>query len=350
MNIIQRSLLALTVVAALPGGATGQDSGKIKVACTIPALKSIAAEIAGDGFEVFALSKPDQDVHHISPTPLLVNKVREAALFIEIGLQLEIWAPEVVNNAANSRIVPGAEGHVVASAGIPREDMPKIVDRAQGDIHPEGNPHIWLDPLRAKGIAENIAAAFKRVAPGRADDINRRLERFKARIDEAIFGPDLVKLVGSKKLTRLTQDGELWKWLQENEADGAKLSTKIGGWLKKGEPLRGVAVIEFHRTWIYLAKLLGFEIVGAIEPKPGIEITAKHYSWLVETVKARKAQLILVDNFYNAAAPRRLVEDTSARVVILPGQPGGEPETDEYIAFIDRVITKMVDGLKAEGK
>jgi len=342
--------MVLTVAAVLPGGARGQDVSKVKVACTIPALRSIAAEVAADGFEIFALSKPDQDVHHISPTPLLVNKVREADLFIEIGLQLEIWAPEILNNAANPKIVLGAEGHVVASSGIPREDMPKVLSRSEGDIHPEGNPHIWLDPLRAKGIAGNIAAACKKAAPGRAEEIDRRLDAFKSRIDEAVFGPELVKLVGSKKLTRLTQDGELWRWLQENEADGAKLSTKIGGWLKKGEPLRGVAVIEFHRTWVYLSKLLGFEIVGAIEPKPGIEVTAKHYSWLVETVKARTARLILVDNFYNAAAPRRLAEETGARTVILPGQPGGEPGTEEYIAFIDRVISKMVEGLKSEGK
>ncbi|HTF56829.1 MAG TPA: zinc ABC transporter substrate-binding protein, partial [Planctomycetota bacterium] len=143
MNIFQRSLTVLTVAAALLGGvwpegsaslsfgAAGQDSGKIKVACSIPALRSIAAEVAGDGFEVFALSKPDQDVHHISPTPLLVNRVRAASVFIEIGLQLEIWVPEILNNAANPRIVLGAEGHVVASAGIPREDMPEFLDRKQ---------------------------------------------------------------------------------------------------------------------------------------------------------------------------------------------------------------------------
>ena len=347
MNCIQRVILALTAAAALTGGAAAQEAGKKKIACTIPVLRSIAAEIAGDGFEIFALSRPDQDVHFVSPTPSLVNKVRAAELFIQIGLQLEIWAPEVANGSGNAKIQPGREGSIIASAGIPREDIPKgPISRSEGDVHPEGNPHIWIDPIRAKQIAENIAAALKKVSPGGAKEIDERLEKFKNRIDESVFGADLVKLVGSKKLTRLALDGELWSFLEANEAEGAKLATRAGGWLKKAEPLRGVAVIEFHRTWIYLAKLLGFQIVGAIEAKPGIEPGPKHLADLIETVKSKKARLILVDNFYDVGKPRYVAEQTGAKVVVLPGQPGGEPGTDDYISFIDRVVADMVNGLK----
>jgi zinc/manganese transport system substrate-binding protein len=350
MSSFLKRMICLTAAAALMGGAAGQEAEKKKVACTIPALRAIAAELAGDGFEVFALSRPDQDVHFVSPTPPLWNKVRTARLFIEIGLQLEIWAPDVTNNSGNSKIQPGREGHIVASEGISREEMPKVVSRSEGDVHPEGNPHIWLDPLRAKQIAENISAALKKVAPERGGEIDRRLETFKSRIDEAVFGADLVKLVGSKKLNRLALDGELWSYLDATEADGAKLATRIGGWLKKGERLRGTSVIEFHRSWIYLAKLLGFQIVGAIEAKPGIEPGPKHIADLIETVKTKKARLILVDNFYDLSKPRYVEAQAGAKVVVLPGQPGGEPGTDDYFSFIDRIVTDLVKGLGAGRK
>ncbi|HZN62248.1 MAG TPA: metal ABC transporter substrate-binding protein [Planctomycetota bacterium] len=350
-------ILVLCLSAAASPGAGAppcsrvQEAGKKKIACTIPAVRSIAAEVAGDDFEVFALSKPDENVHTVSPTPNLMRKVGSAELFIEIGLQLEIWAPEVSNNCGNPRLFPGAPGHIVVSAGISREEMPVgPLSRSQGDVHPEGNPHIWIDPLRAVRMAENIAAALKKVSPEKTAALDARLEAFRGRIDDALFGPELVKLVGSKKLGRLAQEGKLWTFLQETEADGAKLSTRIGGWLKKAEPLRGESVIEFHRTWIYFAKLFGFEIVGAIEEKPGIDPGPKHLIELVATMKAKKARLIVVENFQESAKPRRVAEESGAVVVTVPAQPGGEEGTEAYVAFIDRVVSKLVDGLKSSGK
>ncbi|HKS17476.1 MAG TPA: metal ABC transporter substrate-binding protein [Planctomycetota bacterium] len=340
--------MSLALAATLAFGA--QETSKKSVACTIPAVRSIAAEIAGDDFEVFALAKADENVHRVSPNPNLMRRVGAAALFIEVGLQLETWAPEVSNNSGNPKLFPGGEGHIVASKGIPREELPASVSRSEGDVHPEGNPHIWIDPLRAVRMAENIAAAFKKISPGRAAAIDERLEKFRARIDEALFGAELVKLVGGKKLARLAQDGGLLKFLEETEADGAKLSTRIGGWLQKAAPLRGVTVIEFHRTWIYVAKLFGFEIIGAIEEKPGIEPGPRHLVDLVATMKAKKARLILVENFQSFTGPRRVAGESGAVVVSLPAQPGGEEGTDGYIAFIDRVVTKLVEGLQSAEK
>ncbi len=350
MKLQVRLVVTLTAAAALWGGAAAQETRKKQAACTLPALRSIAAEVAGDDIEVFALARPDQDPHFVSPNPRLMNKVRSADLFFLIGLQLELWAPDVCNGSGNPRIFPGRESHVVATRGVAREEVPTVAPtRSEGDVHPEGNPHLWIDPLRAKGIAENIAAAFKKTAPDKSGAIDERLEKFRNRIDEAVFGPELVKLVGSKKLTRLAQDGELWSYLESNESDGAKLVTRVGGWLKKAECLRGLPVVEFHKTWIYLAKLLGFKIVGAIESKPGIEPGPRHIADLIETMKSNKVRLILVDNFYDLGKPRHLAEQSGARVVVLPNQPGGESGTDNYFAFIDHVITALNQGLK-EGR
>jgi zinc/manganese transport system substrate-binding protein len=336
----------LVLALCLAASAGAQETAKKRVACTIPAVRSIAAEIGGDDFECFALAKADENVHKVSPNPNLMRKVGASDLFIEVGLQLESWSAEVANNSGNPKLFPGGEGHIVASKGIPREEVPAVASRSEGDAHPEGNPHVWIDPLRAIRMAENIAAAFKKASPGRAAAIDERLLRFRTRVEESLYGPDLLKLVGSKKLARLVQDGELWPFLEATEAEGAKLSSKAGGWLKKAAPLRGVEVVEFHRTWIYVAKLLGFRIIGSIEEKPGIEPGAKHLKELAATMKERKARLILVENFQEFAAPRRVAEESGAVVVSLPAQPGGEPGTEGYVAFIDHVVSKLVGGLE----
>lgn len=332
MNRLILALLTLSFAAPA--------AEKKKVVATLPALKSITDALGGDEFEVTALAKPDQDPHAVTPTPTLMKKLREADLFIEIGLQLEIWAEQVATGSGNPNIGQGAKGRLVASAGIPREEVPAVIDRKEGDIHPEGNPHLWIDPIRAKQIADNIAAGLKAVNPGAAG-VDERLKRFKDRIDEAIFGADLLKEVGARTLTRKALDGSLPAWLEEK-----KLSGKLGGWMKKAQPLRGAKMIEYHKTWIYLAKLLGFEIVGSIQSKPGVEPGPRHLEELKATISARKVKGIIVDNFYPVAVPEALARETGVKVAVVPGQPGGEAGTDDYIGFIGFVIDRLVEAVK----
>lgn len=332
------SKLTLAVLA-LSLAAPAADKKKVMV--TLPALKSIADALAGDDFEVTALAKPDQDPHKVTPTPLLMTKLREADLFIEVGLQLEIWAEQVAVGSGNPAIGQGGKGRLVASTGISREEVPAIVDRKEGDIHPEGNPHIWIDPLRAKQIADNIAAGLKAVNPAAAAAVDERLKRFKDRIDEAIFGAELLKEVGARTLTRKALDGTLPAWLQER-----KLSGKLGGWLKRAEALRGAKMIEYHRTWIYLAKLLGFEIVGSIQAKPGVEPGPRHVEDLKAAIAAQKVKGIIVDNFYPTALPEALARETGVKVAVVPGQPGGEAGTNDYVEFIGVVIDRLTEAAK----
>jgi len=316
-------------------------SEKKKVIVTLPALQSIAEAVGGDDFEVTALSKPDQNPHAVSPTPALMKKVREADLFVEIGLQLELWADQVAVGSGNPNIDKGGKGRLIASTGISREEVPAVVDRKEGDIHPEGNPHIWIDPIRAKQIADNIAAGLKAVSPAASSAIDERLKKFKDRIDEALFGPELVKEVGARTLTRKALDGSILPWLEER-----KLSGKLGGWLKKAAPLRGVKAVEFHRTWIYLAKLFGFEIVGSIQPKPGVEPGPKHVEELKSLINAQKVKILIVDNFYPVSVPEALARETGAKVAVVPGQPGGEAGTDDYVKFIGFIIDRLVEAAK----
>jgi ABC-type Zn uptake system ZnuABC Zn-binding protein ZnuA len=305
--------------------------------CTLPVLKAIADELNGGAFEIVALAKPDQDPHGVSPTPSLMKKLREADLFIEIGLQLELWADEVANGSGNPNIARGARGRLVASTGIPREEVPAVISRSEGDIHPEGNPHLWLDPLRAKAIAETIADGLKGIAPDRAADIDGRLKAFKEKIDAAMFGAELVKEAGARALTRRALDGTLMRWLEEK-----KLTDQLGGWMKKARPLRGRKIVEFHKSWIYFAKTFGFEIAGSVQPKPGIEPGPKHLQALTALIRDQKIRVILVDAFYNPAVPNAIAEQTGAKVAIVPNQPGGEGPRD-YVAFIDKVLEILVE-------
>jgi ABC-type Zn uptake system ZnuABC Zn-binding protein ZnuA len=333
--------MTLAILVSVSGALAAQETDKKKVMCTLPVLKSIAEELAGSEFEVTSLSKPDQDPHNVSPTPTLMIKVREAELFIELGLQLELWAEAVVRGSNNAKLAKGQPGRVVASAGIPRVEVPEIVSRSEGDVHPEGNPHLWMDPIRAKTIADNIAAGLKTIAPDKAAAIDDRLKKFKDRIDESLFGKDLLKEVGARTLTRKALDGSLNAYLEEK-----KLSDKLGGWLKKAAPLRGQKVIEFHKTWTYFAKLFGFEVVGSVQPKPGISPGPKDLEALLAKMKAMGVKLIIVDNFYPSAEPKALAEQTGAKVAIVPDQPGGEAGTEDYFKFIDTVLDRMLEGGK----
>ena len=338
---MKTALLALALLLPLASAAPARTAEKKKVMVTLAALKSITDALAGDDFEVTALAKPDQDPHMVTPTPTLMKKLREADLFIEIGLQLELWADQVATGSGNPNLALGARGRVIASAGISREEVPSVVSRSEGDIHPEGNPHIWIDPIRAKSIADNIAAALKAASPEASGAVDERLKKFKDRIDEALFGADLVKEIGARTLTRKALDGSLPAWLEEK-----KLTSKLGGWMKKAQPLRGVKMIEYHKTWIYMAKLFGFEIVGSIQSKPGIEPGPKHIEELKGIISAKKVKGIIVDNFYDASVPDSLARDTGVKVAVVPGQPGGEAGTADYVEFIGHIVDKLVETTK----
>ena len=334
-------LITLGLLLAAAPAAQGRVREKKKVMVTLAALKSITDALAGDDFEVTALAKPDQNPHLVEATPTLMKKLREADLFIEIGLQLELWAEQVATGSGNPNLATGARGRVVASSGISREEVPSVVSRSEGDIHPEGNPHIWIDPIRAKSIADNIAVALKAASPEAAGGVDERLKKFKDRIDEAMFGADLVKEVGARTLTRKALDGSLNAWLEEK-----KLTSKLGGWIRKAQPLRGAKMIEYHKTWIYMAKLFGFDIVGSIQSKPGIEPGPKHIEELKAIIAAQKVKGIIVDNFYDPSVPNALARETGVKVAVVPGQPGGDAGTADYVEFIGHILDRLVEAVK----
>ncbi len=337
---------AALAAATLIGEAPARAQRKLKIACTLPTIESIVREVGGDKVDAFSLASGDQDPHFVSPTPSLMTRVRDADMLFEIGMQLELWADQVADGSGNARIFRAGAGRVVLSAGIPKLEVPALLSRAQGDIHPEGNPHLWLDPVRAKLMADNAAAALKAALPADAAYFDERLKTFKKRLDQAMFGDQLLEVVGSRKLTRLALDGRLHQFLESNDYQGKKLAELAGGWVKLAGPLGGQKVIEFHKIWAYTAATFGFQLVGTIEEKPGIAPGPRHVRDTIALVRSAPVKLILVDNFYDPALPERIAREGGARAVIIPNQVRGEKGVNDYFSLMEHVLRAMVAAVK----
>jgi zinc/manganese transport system substrate-binding protein len=339
-------ILAAAAVLLSSAGVVQAQGKKLNIVCTLPTLKSLAEEVGGDRVTVTALAKGDQDPHFVTPTPVLMRKTREADLFIENGFSLELWADEVANGSGNNRIFRGNPGRVVAGKGIAALEIPAVLTRELGDIHPQGNPHVWLDPLLAKVEVDNICDALKAADPSGTEYYETRRKDFDKRIDEALFGPELLKLIGIQKLTRLVWSGQLFQFLEGNNFGGQPLIARAGGWLKAAAPLRGTKAFEFHKVWVYFARTFGMQLLGTIEERPGIPPGPQHLRQVTEKIKAEKVPLILVDNFYDPAVPNNIARQTGSVVVLLPNQAEGDPSVKNYFSLIDHIISQTTTALQ----
>src|SRR6267378_3149710 len=183
------NIIALVLAALMAQPASAQNK-KLKVVTTLSYLQYVTQEVGGDKVDAVALANPKQDPHYVTPTPRMNQLSTDADLFIESGLSLDLWATNVVNASGNPGIQSGSPGHLIATINVPVKELPTEVSRSWGDIHPQGNPHVWLDPLNVKIIAANIAERLKQLDPEDAAAYQKRLEEFKYRIDAAMFGED----------------------------------------------------------------------------------------------------------------------------------------------------------------
>jgi zinc/manganese transport system substrate-binding protein len=319
---------------------SSEDEQKSNVVTTLSVLKYVAQEIGGDRVAVQSLCDPRQDPHFVQPRPTLMKKTREADVFIEVGLQLELWSQKVIDGSGNPKIQSGQPGRVIASTGISTLELPQVLSREWGDIHPYGNPHVWLDPLNVKKMASNIATAFQRLDPSHENEYSSRLQAFDAKIDTSLFGEKLVRSVGARKLTRLAEQGILFDYFKDKG-----LTEELGGWLKKAECLRGEQIVTYHKTWIYLAKRFGLTIPVEIEDKPGITPSARHRDYVVQVVKQNEIKALVVSSFYDRSAADYIAEKTGADVVVVPIDIGTEG-IDNYFALIDSLISNTCAPLK----
>jgi ABC-type Zn uptake system ZnuABC Zn-binding protein ZnuA len=309
----------------------------IRVVATLPDFGKIAEAVGGEKVQVTTIASGAQDPHFVDPRPSYVVKLRDAELLLVNGLDLEIgWVPPLLDSARNGRIRVGAPGYVDCSKDIPVIEVPvDQVTRAAGDVHAYGNPHFTTDPLNGKIIAETIAKAFEHTRPADSAYFEARKKAFQATIDDAVFGKELVELVGGKKLDRLARAGELDAFLAGQSAGGASLATKLGGLLGKLKPLRGAKVVFYHKSYSYFVARFGLNVADFVEVKPGIQPGPSHLADLVTTIRREGIKIVATHPFYDEKIAKLVAEKGGARLVVLPLNVGGVEGADDYLKFFD---------------
>lgn len=294
-------MMAFATVAFFIPPAAAQS---IRVVTTFPDLADITRQIGKNLVSVESLATGVEDPHGVPMKPSFVPRLNRANLLVVTGLDDEhSWLPALLEVASNPKILLGQPGYVDCSVGIPVLDAPARLDRAEGDLHPKGNPHYLLDPMYAKIAAQNIAAGLARNFPQHQADFDKNLKAYLAELD-----------------------------------------TWIGRWEKLAAPLRGVKYVEYHPEWVYFANRYGLKRVGSVELKPGIEPTPNHLVQLAQLIKQEKAQ-VLIYGSQNPRIPQQLQNDTGIKVLRLYTSAGGRSETDTYIKWIDYTVRTLVQAI-----
>jgi len=275
------------------------------VVTTVPDLADMTRQIGKELVNVESLTTGVEFMHAVPVKPSFIPRLNRADALVVMGLDLEIsWLPALLEVANNSKILPGQPAYIDCSAGIGVVEVPRTIDRSEGDVHPKGNPHYNLDPLNGKIMARNIAAGLSRNFPQHKATFEKNLNAYLAELDKA-----------------------------------------IARWQGMAGPLKGVKIVSYHQDWTYFANRFGLEQVGTIELKPGIEPTPNHLVSLVQRMQQEKAQIIIYgpqsDRF-----PRQLASQTGAVVVRLQQTAGGSPETNTYIKFIDYNLRSLLGAIK----
>jgi len=326
---------------------------KINVVTTLTTFGDIAKQIGGDKVDVSSIVKGNEDAHHVRPKPSFAVQLSKADLFVSTGLDLELWAPTLIDMSKNKNIRSGQSGYVSASSGIELLDKPTVSSRSEGGLHIYGNPHIYTSPLNYKNVAENIAIGLKKIDSKNSDYYQRNLETFINKIDEKLFGKKLVKLMGGKLLTKLAHNGKLITFLEKKEFKGEKLINSLDGWLKRSLKFRGSKIVNYHKNWVYFNDLLGLEPIEFVEPKPGIPPSPKHVEELIQNMKKNDVKVLIAASYFNKSKVEDICSIVGAKPVILPVHVNGNEKVTDVFKLFDFWISsleKAFDNTVQEGK
>ncbi len=254
-------LTLLALLASLP-------ASPIKVVTTLTSYAALAREITGDRATVSSIAVGDENPHYVQPKPSFVPTLSQADLFVTTGLDLELWVPALLDKANNPKVTEGGPGYVAAYTGIDLLDVPTSYSRSEGDIHVFGNPHIWTDPINAVVIARNILTGLKRVDPANADYYTAREKDLEDRLFRALYGDELVKVLGGPALFDLDRQGKLFDFLGAHRYQGMPLASRLGGWLKAALPFRRKQMVCYHKEWNYFSREFGIPCVDFAHSRP----------------------------------------------------------------------------------
>lgn len=301
MKTILKIFVALGLTAiAVPAAAT------LKIFACEPEWAALAQELGGDRVSVYAATTALQDAHRIEARPSLIARVRSADLVICSGSDLESgWIPILLSQSGNEKIQPGSPGYFEASQYVARLEIPKVIDRSQGDIHPGGNPHVHTDPRNIAKIAQAFEERMAQLDPANADSYRSRGKSFRDRWQEAIV-----------------------RW----ERDAA--------------PLKGMPVVVYHKDFSYFIQWMGMKEAASLEPKPGIPPTPAHLAELVDRMKRAPAKAIIYSPYNSPQAAEFLSNKTNIPVVMLPFTVGGSDKARDLFGLFDDTIGRLLAAIK----
>lgn len=285
---------------------TARSALALNVFACEPEWAALATELGGDAVTVYSATTAFQDPHQIQARPSLIAQIRKADLVICTGAELEAgWLPMLLRKAGNTRVQPGQPGHFLAAEHVQLKDMPVRLDRAEGDVHAYGNPHIQTDP---RNIAQVAAALTQRFAA--LDAANAA--QYTAR--HATFARD---------------------W-----------TAAIARWERQAAPLRGVPIVVQHRSWVYLADWLGLVEVTALEPKPGVPPSSGYLAEVLATLRANPAKLVIRAAYQDTQAADWLHAQTNLPVVELPFTVGGSEGAKDLYGVFDDTLARLLKAVQ----
>jgi zinc/manganese transport system substrate-binding protein len=308
--MLKRSLRLLGLVALASSVTAARAAVAIDVVASTEDLASIVKEVGGDKVKVEAIARGYQDPHFVEPKPSFILKLHGASLLVLVGRELEIgWLPPLTQQARNARVQPGGEGYLDASQNVRILEIPTgQITRAMGDVHPQGNPHYWLDPENGRKIAQTVQAKLSAISPSDASYFAQRYADFDRRLGE-----------GQKR------------------------------WTAAMAPYKGIKVVTYHRSWANFADRFGLDVIGYVEPKPGIPPTPSHTLDVIQEMKRQNVKLILVEPYFDLKTPQSIARATGAEVLVMPPSVGGVKEATDYIALFDYDVNTLVAAIKRTG-
>jgi zinc/manganese transport system substrate-binding protein len=301
--------IAILLLSAI-GASAGWAAAAINAITATEDLASIAREVGGDKIKVESLARGYQDPHFVEAKPSFVLKLNRADLLIVVGRDLEIgWLPPLITQSRNAKIQPGAEGYFDASATAKILELPTgQITRAMGDVHPLGNPHYWLDPENGRLIAKAMLVKFSQM------------------------------------------DGANAAFFAQREADFEKRLTEAEQrWRTAMTPYKGLKVVTYHRSWPNFADAFGLEVIGYIEPKPGIPPTPQHTLDVIQAMKTQNVKIIMVEPYFDLKTPNSIAAATGAKVLVMPPSVGGVPQATDYFKLFDTDVNMLVAAIKETG-
>jgi zinc/manganese transport system substrate-binding protein len=297
---IELCVLVFALIAALPASAA------LNVFACEPEWGALAQELGGDKVSVYSATTAFQDPHRIEARPSLIARIRSANLVVCSGSELEVgWLPLLLTQSGNERIQAGSPGYMEASQLVARLEVPKVLDRSLGDIHPQGNPHVHLDPRNIARIADAMAERLMRIDPPNAGEYRSRASAFQQR----------------------------WK-------------AALQRWSEQAAPLKGVPIVVYHKDFSYFIHWAGMREAGSLEPKPGIPPTPTHLAELIDEMKRDPAKVVVYSPYNDPKAAGFLSQRTGIPVVLMPFTVGGSDKAKDLFGLFDDTIERLLKAVK----